>query len=279
MSTTDDHPPAPAQRDRTTAQGTDHWVEDESEGVLIRHHRLRGHGLRPQHEARLLALLAPRIPVPTVMAVLPDGGLRMTRVPGGPLLDRLSELTSTDRTRIADELGAWLSTLQAVPRDEVEALIPVRLPDRHAELTEAREWAIEHTTRIAHLNGLEDFLAAVPPAAGGPVLLTHGDLGAEHVFVLDTPPQIQGVIDWSDAVLGDPAVDYGLILRDLGPQALATALRHYPVDTDPGVADRARFHAVVKALEDLDHGLGTGDERYTLNAQRALGVLFGCHTT
>ena len=46
-----------------------------------------------------------------------------------------------------------------------------------------------------------------------PTTLIHGDLGPHHVLVRDD--RVVGVIDWSDARIGDPAVDLGVgALRD-----------------------------------------------------------------
>ena len=52
-----------------------------------------------------------------------------------------------------------------------------------------------------------------------------------------------GVIDWSDARLTDPAVDFGLVWFDLGVAVVAAALAAYgPVDSD--FIDRARWYAL-----------------------------------
>jgi aminoglycoside phosphotransferase (APT) family kinase protein len=95
--------------------------------------------------------------------------------------------------------------------------------------------------------------AAVPPSADR--TLIHGDLGAEHVFV--DAGRITGVIDWGDAAIGDPAVDHGRLMRDLG------------VD----LGQRARLYAVCTALEDLAYALETGADRYRANALAALDDL------
>jgi aminoglycoside phosphotransferase (APT) family kinase protein len=88
-------------------------------------------------------------------------------------------------------------------------------------------------------------------------VLIHGDLGAEHVLV--DGDRITGVIDWGDAAIGDPAVDHGRLMRDLGPIA--------------GGGDRARFYAVCTAIEDLAFGLEAGRDSYRVNALAALDEL------
>ena len=82
---------------------------------------------------------------------------------------------------------------------------------------------------------------------------------------------VTGVIDWSDAALVDPACDFGLILRDLGPDALTAAVRAYggPVSTA-----RASFYARCKLLEDLAYGLRTGRDAHVTKSLTGLTWLF-----
>ena len=46
------------------------------------------------------------------------------------------------------------------------------------------------------------------------------------------------------------------------------------MDGDPGLPDRALFHARCAALEDLAHGLDSGERRYADQAILAMGWLF-----
>ena len=104
---------------------------------------------------------------------------------------------------------------------------------------------------------IETVLAGSAPTPPARRTLIHGDLGAEHVFV--DAGRITGIIDWGDAAIGDPALDHGHLLRDLGPIA--------------GGGERARLYAVYTALEDLAYGLQTGRDSYRTNALAALGAL------
>jgi aminoglycoside phosphotransferase (APT) family kinase protein len=84
--------------------------------------------------------------------------------------------------------------------------------------------------------------------------LVHADLGPEHL--LWNGERLTGVIDWSDARIGDPALDFGWPFH--GPdESFAEALvEHYPSVVDADVGRRARFyhrlgpwHAVVYGLD------------------------------
>jgi len=63
-----------------------------------------------------------------------------------------------------------------------------------------------------------------------PTGLIHGDLGPHHLLVRDD--RVVGVIDWSDARVGDPALDLAWALFD-APEAFAEAVATtYGADDD-----------------------------------------------
>jgi aminoglycoside phosphotransferase (APT) family kinase protein len=76
--------------------------------------------------------------------------------------------------------------------------------------------------------------------------LLHADLGPEHLLVRDG--RLVGVIDWGDARLGDPALDYAWLLN--GPFA--------DWDVDPDVRRRARFYHRLAPWYETHYGLFTG---------------------
>ena len=77
-----------------------------------------------------------------------------------------------------------------------------------------------------------------------PVLL-HADLGPEHLLVRDG--RLAGVIDWADARVGDPALDYAWLLN--GPFA--------DWDVDPDVRRRARFYHRLAPWYEAHYGVFT----------------------
>jgi aminoglycoside phosphotransferase (APT) family kinase protein len=97
-------------------------------------------------------------------------------------------------------------------------------------------------------------------------VLSHNDLGIEHVLAEPdvADPRVTGVIDWGDAAVTDPAYDFGLVQRDLGPAALDAALAAYArTGADPsGISERARFYAVCTLIEDLSFGLAQDRAEY-----------------
>jgi aminoglycoside phosphotransferase (APT) family kinase protein len=128
----------------------------------------------------------------------------------------------------------------------------------------------------AHRRPVKAFLAAAPPVSGYAAVFSHNDLGIEHVLVDPAMWTVTGVIDWSDAAIVDPAYDFGLLYRDLGPAALDTALAAYRTDThDVGaLRDRAVFFGRCGVIEDLAYGVQTGRHRYVDKSLAALEWLF-----
>src|SRR5205823_14897913 len=94
--------------------------------------------------------------------------------------------------------------------------------------------------------------------------LVHGDLGPEHLLVRDG--KLAAVIDWGDARIGDPALDYAWLLHGPFPDW----------DVDAGLSRQARFYhrlgpwfeahygLFVKSSEHVEGGLAGIRERLDL---------------
>jgi aminoglycoside phosphotransferase (APT) family kinase protein len=226
--------------------GLDHRVYAVGDALVARF------GERAAPEAALLAAIAPLLPLPVPVPIAIDaeaGCLVLPRLPGRPLLD----LPRAARRAFTAQLLAFADALHAlnpgvgVPADDVapeEWLVEAR-----------RTWAaVRDEVPASRREAIEAVLATSAPVPPARRVLIHGDLGAEHVLV--DADRITGVIDWGDAVIGDPALDLGRLMRDLGPVA--------------GGGERARFYAVCTALEDLAFGLDAGRDSYRTNALAAL---------
>jgi aminoglycoside phosphotransferase (APT) family kinase protein len=232
---------------------------------------------RLDREARLLTAVATVGPVPApepAFAVPALGCLAYFKLPGVPLLDLPRQRYSDHDTAIAATLGAFLSGLHAIPLDRIAELVDTDDPPLAEWRREAAETypTVASRVPVAHRRAVEEFLDAPPPGDRYSPVFSHNDLGIEHVLVDPGTWTVTGIIDWSDAAIVDPAYDFGLLHRDLGPAALQAALDSYRPDAD-GLADRATFYARCSVLEDLAYGIETGRDRYldkSLNAMRWL---------
>ncbi|MBW9207783.1 aminoglycoside phosphotransferase family protein [Mumia sp. zg.B17] len=262
------------------SDGHDHEVRRSERGTLVRRRLPGADCLTSWDEAALLRLVAAvsPLPVPQVLDVRRDDDvMEMALVPGGPLLTRLAELDQPTRDRLGADLGAFLSALHGIPVASVSGLVPVDDTAPADLLAEGVELlgACAGAIPVGRHRAVERFLESPAPRPSARRVLSHNDLGAEHVFVDEDAQVITGVIDWSDAALTDPALDLGLVLRDLGVGAFDRALD--ADDGEPEVDDlrtRAIFHARIRALEDLAYGIETDRDLYRRNASRAIAALF-----
>lgn len=129
-------------------------------------------------------------------------------IPGQSLLGR-NPVPGT-----APRLGRFLRELHSVNLAAVDDLVPT-------EDADPREW-------LEDLGGppdLVNLLHATVPQPTRQRVLAHADLGAEHI--LEKDGTLMGVIDWSDAAITDPTLDFARLYRDFGPAFLADALNAY----------------------------------------------------
>jgi macrolide phosphotransferase len=54
----------------------------------------------------------------------------------------------------------------------------------------------------------------------------HGDLHPAHVLV-DSGNRVAGLLDWTEAHIGDAATDFALLFATLGHRLLAALLKRY----------------------------------------------------
>jgi aminoglycoside phosphotransferase (APT) family kinase protein len=232
-------------------------------------------------EARLLAAVAGISPLPVPkpsFAVAEQGCLAYFKLPGLPLIDLPQPQRSAHATSIAAALGELLTALHAVPVEQMAELVDTDDQPKTQWLREAAETyaTVRETVPTVHRPAIETFLNAPPPTDGYPLAFSHNDLGIEHILVDPVAWTVTGVIDWSDAAIVDPAYDFGLLYRDLGPAAVRLALHSYRTDTHEveAIGARAAFYARCSVLEDMAYGIETGHDKYLDKSLAALKWLY-----
>jgi aminoglycoside phosphotransferase (APT) family kinase protein len=265
-------------------EGTDHLAYEVNGALIVRWSREPDPAARAagvDREARLLAAVAAisPLPVPEPAFTVPGQGvLAYPKLPGRPLLDLPEPRRSAHGTSVAATLGELLAALQAAPVERLAALVDVDdQPLAEWRDEAARTYAtVAGAVPAAHRRPVEAFLEAPPPAEGWTNVFSHNDLGIEHVLVDPGTWTVTGVIDWSDAAIVDPAVDFGLLYRDLGPAAARAAMGRSRTEADDpaALAERAAFYARCSVFEDLAYGIGTGRDAYVDKSLAALAWLF-----
>lgn len=185
--------------------------------------------LRQRRELRLRDLVRPYLPVAVPTSVAHGEwapGLTYTldtKVPG-----RSGEDQDVSAVGEAD-LAGLLTGLREVPVRQAEALgVPRTAPRSLEALRRAAEQAAERLAAAdefdaARLHQLTQPGAVQLAAQSATAVLVHHDLKGEHL-VVSADGRVRGVLDWTDAALGDPAEDIaGLALAVGAPAAVRAA--------------------------------------------------------
>lgn len=251
----------------TTWEGTDH-VAFEKDGTIV---RFAVSGLDVRHEAAILHAVneVSTLPTPVPMLCEPEQGfLAYPKLPGVPLAHL--PLPWRVPPGFAARIGEFLRRLHEFPLDRARELVEY-------DVWPFAEWisaAAEEFTTVAnhvsetHHRAIERFLTAPPPAEPAEMVFCHNDFGIEHILVDPESREITGVIDWADAAIADPAVDYARLYRDLGPSIVDS------LGVSAAVRERALFYGRCTVFEDLAYGLDTGRDTYVTNSLAALQWLF-----
>ncbi|MBI3290930.1 phosphotransferase [Candidatus Falkowbacteria bacterium] len=159
------------------------------------------------------------------------------------------KMTSRSKEKFARDLAEFLLTLHSVP---VKKIHRCNLPIN----------GLKHSSRIIYkeistirpyLNkmqnlGLDDFLrkrkSALKP---NKLVLTHGDLNSDHIFLNN---QRLGIIDFSDASISDPAVDFAGLLS-YGFDFVNQVLKYYDSKHSESLNARAKIYQQDIAIKIL----------------------------
>jgi aminoglycoside phosphotransferase (APT) family kinase protein len=242
---------------------------------------LEQRAVRVRREAAVLVAVADVSPLAVPMpkfSVAEQGCLAYVKVPGVPLRDVPRQVRLAHAASIAARLGEFLRALHAVPLDRMAELVPTDNDPLAEWLHEAAQLYAKAAAYVPseHRPAVEAFLDASPPDDIYAVVFSHNDLGIEHVLVDPGTGTITGVIDFSDAAITDPAYDFGLIYRDLGPVALDAAMGSYCTDMtdEASLRQRAVFYARCSVFEDLAYGIEMQRDSYVENSIATLEWLF-----
>jgi aminoglycoside phosphotransferase (APT) family kinase protein len=85
----------------------------------------------------------------------------------------------------------------------------------------------------------------------GPPRFLHGDFRDGNLVVDPASGRLVGVIDWGNAAVGDPALDFMTLVLWRGWEFVRRVLGVYEMPTDDEFLDRVRAHAQIQALQAL----------------------------
>jgi aminoglycoside 2''-phosphotransferase len=189
--------------------------------------------------------------------------------------EALSRKTATQD--VAAQIGTFLHSLHEFPWDAVSRLgLEVLMPDRwRAEYRVFYQWVQENVLpevsgEIGKMvrNLWEAFLNSEANFQFDPALL-HGDLGVEHILIDPVSNRLAGVIDWGDARIGDPALDFTGLLAACGADFVRQVLETYARLVDGRFWERMVFYRDILPFYKMRYGRGTGAESSFLEGLKA----------
>ncbi|ONI90107.1 aminoglycoside phosphotransferase [Actinosynnema sp. ALI-1.44] len=178
-------------------------------------------------ETRVMPWLAPQLPLAVPrpeVAQLEPLVVRHELVPGEPIED-----FSEDNGR---QLGEFLRALHGVDAADAVAHGLAKSDDRAETVARFRADVVPLVpdALTARATALLDAIADLPSDA-----VVHGDIGPEHILCVGD--RVTGVIDFSDAHTGDPAIDLAWLLNGTPEHFARAVAKEYGVS--PEVRDRA----------------------------------------
>ncbi|MRG93080.1 macrolide 2'-phosphotransferase [Polyangium spumosum] len=224
-------------------------------------------------EARVLRLVRAHLPV-----AVPDWRVFTDQVIAYPRLGNVPAVSmdptagvvwnridpAAPRATFIDSFADALAALQKVSASEIaEAGIPRKsIDDSRAEIARAME---DTRALLAPPDVVwarwQRWLAndAIWPHH---LALVHGDLHPGHLL-LDEDGRVTGILDWTEAHLGDPSIDLALFVGAFGEAALDACITRFEArggTTWPGLADHAAERWAAFPALGAKWGLSNGNE-------------------
>lgn len=168
-------------------------------------------------------------------------------------------MTPQVRRETLAALAAFLSALHALPAQTIaqpDGLIArTWTGDQFAALYRGMRRAkiarVVSDTMLARFDAFHDAFESLQT---GPARLVHGDVSDDHILVDEAATHITGIIDFSDASFGDPAIDFAYAWR-WGEGHLDAILRDYHfAEEDRTLKTRARWTFVRYLINQLAYG-------------------------
>ncbi|HJT58637.1 MAG TPA: phosphotransferase [Ktedonobacteraceae bacterium] len=269
-------------------RGWDSFVLDVNDALIFRFPLREDVIAYIEKEKSLLPVLEPALSTPIPHfdyvghgdASYPFLFVGYRKLVGIPLEDE--NITSEQLIYLGPALGTFLSELHSFP---VARAIQAGVQDHTPEQWRERYWEryvdlqkrvfplldMELRTKSAQL--WEDFLDNRAIFAFQPVLI-HCDLACEHIFCDPEHSLLTGVIDWGDATIGDPALDFVGLHQGHGRAFTERVLEDYRGMVDAAFWQRMDFYLCYGPFSELLFGAYSESEKFIAQGIEGLRKLF-----
>ena len=266
-------------------EGWDSYVLEVNGELIFRFPKRQDVVLRQEREIRFLPELADALPVevPRFVFVSRDSSrepplfVGYPKIQGQPLSrNRLGDAGL--RRSLARGLGETLSLLHGLSiggpeSGQFQATDTAELRRREQSSFEyARRYILpllSADTRRRESKLWADYIANDANFDFDPVL-THGDLGPDHVLCDYDQGLVLGIIDWAYADVADPASDVEHLLRDPGEDFVEQVLSFYDGQNGSELISRAHDHYRFHSYWNVRFGQEHGFPRYVQDGLNAI---------
>jgi aminoglycoside phosphotransferase (APT) family kinase protein len=277
-----------AEEVRPLGEGWDFEAFEVDESLVFRFPKRQEYDAHLLKEIALLDDIGPRLPIPVPRykylgrpsADFPYHFGGYTKLQGVPALGipTSSPVLAAEAVR----LGEFLARLHALdPKDAARIAIHVSGEEdapagrRKGALSDLGYLEGKMDPRLHELcwRFFEDEVHTPMPYQG-PARLLHNDLLSEHILVAPDSGHVTGIIDWSDATVGDPACDFAGLWVWQGDEFVSLAVDAYGQRVDTGFLQRARYNGLVVAVGNLYYGHVKGEQVYVEDGLACLRRFF-----
>lgn len=105
--------------------------------------------------------------------------------------------------------------------------------------------------------------------------LMHHDLSVNHILVDGNNMTLEGVIDWGDVAVGDPAIDFVGFVWEHGRDLTEAVLAKYRREIGPNFWYRVDFYAKIAPVWDIIYGVETRNDSHVQAGVAEFKNLFG----
>lgn len=234
-----------------------------------------------EKEINLLPRLAEilTLPVPQVTLARRRSAGDAYTLMGYPLIPGVSleALTEVGDAAVR-QLGEFLSGLHRCPTAQFLAMLgsPAASRTQREPLAETYTWVQElafphlpKPDRLAASLLWEVYLSSPDNFSYQPRLI-HGDLAPEHILCNPQGGHLTGVIDWGDACLGDPALDFAGLFALGGERLVDRVLAYYGGQLDETFRRRVRFYHTIAPFYEIRYALTCEDRPRLFHAVKTL---------
>ena len=194
-----------------------------------------------------------RIPGRTLSA-RPSPGQKLSVEKAGSIAAALSSLHDIPTSLVAEAcaveptVDAWRQRYSAL-REEIRTNVLPVLESADEDAAKSTLDAVERGFE----RFLDDELATLKDVA-----LVHCDLGCEHILMDEDGMTVAGLIDFEDATVGDPTIDFVGIYVTYGMEAVERVRDSYRLALDEQFERRLRSYTWMASCHEIIYGLEEG---------------------